>query len=347
MPEPVRLAAIDAGTNTTRLLVADVADGHPQEVVRLLTFTRLGRGVDSSGRLAPAAIDRTVAAVTDYVGRCRDLGVSGLRIAGTSAVRDAANRADLLAAITAASGAQMEVLAGSEEAALSFAGATADLAPGAYLVLDIGGGSTEFAAGAVAPGGEGTLAGAVSLNLGVVRLTERHLYDDPPSAAQLGSLEAGVDAELAAVDEAIPGVGGRALVAVAGTVTSLAAIAAGLAVYEPAAVHGSVLSRERIDELYHRLAGMPPADRERMVALPPGRADVIVAGCAILSRVTARWGFPALRVSEHDILDGLVQTLQARLSAARNGGHDLGKSCKARPQEAGPAGPDGSGGESR
>lgn len=309
-----RLAAIDVGTNTTRLLAVEVLwDGAQHELDRRLIFTRLGEGVDARRRLAPAAIARTVAAIKHYSGQCAALGVSEVRIAGTSAVREAANREELRTAVREATGHDLEVIAGEEEAALSFAGATQDLGPGRYLVCDIGGGSTELALGSVSAFGAG-MGGAVvergvSLPLGVVRLTERHLHHDPPSEAQLAALENDVRGTLDAAGAALPEPAGSppaTLIGVAGTVTSLAAITLGLPVYDPKAVHGSWLSTEQIEGLYRRLASIPRAERETIPSLPPGRADVIVAGCGILTGIVARWRFPGVRVSEKDILDGLV-----------------------------------------
>ncbi|HEU5002867.1 MAG TPA: Ppx/GppA phosphatase family protein [Actinomycetota bacterium] len=300
------MAAIDAGSNTTRLLAVEVAaDGTFTELDRRLIFTRLGEGVDAHRRLAPAAIARTVAAIKDYTDQCAALGVSRVRIAGTSAVREAANREELRTAVREATGHELDVIPGEEEAALSFAGATRDLGAGRYLMCDIGGGSTELAVGRVrARAAE--VEQAVSLPLGVVRMTERHLHHDPPGGAELSALESDVLATLEAAAGTLAEPGNSMLVGVAGTVTSLAAITLGLAAYDPKAVHGSWLSQEQINDLYASLATMPLAAREAIPSLPPGRADVIVAGCAILSCIADRWCFRGVRVSEKDILDGLV-----------------------------------------
>ena len=305
-----RLGAIDVGTNTTRLLAVEVGSAELAELERTLTFTRLGEGLDASRRISPAAVERTVAAIGRYVQRCRELDAERIRIAGTSAVREAANRDELLRAVEAATGCAMEVLSGEKEAALSFAGATQDLGVGRYLVCDIGGGSTELAAGRKPAGGPGAVSpeieGRVSLPLGVVRLTERHLASDPPTPDELASLEADVERILEGVEGVRLDPAGTRLVGVAGTVTSLAAVRLGLEVYDPKAVHGSRLTSNDVEELYRKLAAMPLAERESLPPLPPGRADVIVAGCAILSRVMARWSFRDVQVSEKDILDGLV-----------------------------------------
>jgi exopolyphosphatase/guanosine-5'-triphosphate,3'-diphosphate pyrophosphatase len=313
---PARVGVMDVGTNTTRLLVAERTPAGLTDLDRRLIFTRLGQGVDGSGRLAPDAIERTVAAITTFAGICRDLDTARVRIAGTSAVREAANREELRDAVQAAAGVPLEVLPGEEEAALSFTGATQDLGAGRYLVCDIGGGSTELALGAKRDGMTSAAVEArVSLPLGVVRMTERHIHTDPPPAAELAALEADIDATLDAAMATLAGAGdeGVTLVGVAGTVTSLSAIRLGLVSYDPKAVHGSILPAAGIDDLYRRLAGMPLARREELPALPTGRADVIVAGCAIISRIVARWSFPGVRVSEKDILDGLALGVLAAL----------------------------------
>jgi exopolyphosphatase/guanosine-5'-triphosphate,3'-diphosphate pyrophosphatase len=317
----MRVAAIDAGTNTTRLLVAEVAEvqeGAPTprltDVERRLIFSRLGEGVDATGRLSPRGIKATTAAIAEFVDRSRELGAGRIRVAGTSAVREAANGEELLAAVKEATGLDIEVLTGEAEAALSFTGATEDLPGGRYLVCDIGGGSTELAAGRkdAALEGPAAIEGAISLKLGVVRLTERHLAHDPPTQEELHSLEADIDQTLQAANEELPDPSSAGFVGVAGTVTSLAAINLGLERYDPRLVHGSELTRDDVAGLYQRLARMSLPEREALPALPPGRADVIVAGCAILTRVMARWSFPAVRVSEKDILDGLALELVAR-----------------------------------
>jgi len=306
-----RVAAIDAGSNTTRLLVAEAEEGSLTHVERRLTFTRLGEGVDATGRLNPRGIKATVAAIGDFVDRSRELGAERIRLAGTSAVREAANGEELLVAVKAATGLDLEVLPGEAEAALSFAGATEDLPAGRYVVCDIGGGSTEFAEGRKGRtvNEKAVIEGAISLKLGVVRLTERHLAHDPPTLEELAALEVDIDQSLLAAEDALPDAAFARFVGVAGTVTSLAAIRLGLEQYDTQLVHGSELTREDVVGLYRRLAGMSLPEREALPALPPGRSDVIVAGCAILTRAMARWSFPTVRVSDKDILDGLALEL--------------------------------------
>lgn len=307
----LRVAAIDVGTNTTRLLVAELHGKTLVDLDRRLIFSRLGEGVDATGRLNPRGIQATVAAITEFVGRARRMGAERIRIAGTSAVREAANGRDLLTAVKHGTGLDLEVVPGEAEAALSFAGATQDLPSGDYLVCDIGGGSTEFAVGRKAAGIArwAVVDGAISLKLGVVRLTERLLAHDPPTHRELQSLESDIADAMEEAHEALPRAGAATLVGVAGTITSLAMIKLGLDRYDPKDVHGSELTLDDVYDEYNRLARMPLHERAALPALPPGRADVIVAGCAILARAMSRWGFAAVRVSEKDILDGLAQDL--------------------------------------
>lgn len=341
-----RLAAIDVGTNTTRLLVAEAGRegpagssvGNVVQLDRRLLFTRLGEGVDATRTLKPSAIARTVAAIEELAGIATNWGAEAIRVAGTSAVREAANREELRAEVAAATGLTLEVVDGGAEAALSFAGATGDLPAGRYLVLDIGGGSTELALGDAA---SGSIEGRISLPLGVVRLTERHLHNDPPLPSELAALEAGVDATLDRAVPALPQAESAGLVGVAGTITSLAAIKLGLDHYDPAAVHLSTLTAGEIGRLYRKLAAMTLPEREALPPLPPGRADVIVAGCGIAARVMARWSFPAVVVSEKDILDALVQELSvdrpgSPMKSSEGALSVEGKACAA---EGGPPGP--------
>jgi exopolyphosphatase/guanosine-5'-triphosphate,3'-diphosphate pyrophosphatase len=306
----VRVAAFDLGTNTTRLLVAEGADGgsrSPRELDRRLLFTRLGQGVDASGRLHAAAIERTVAALRELRDVAAGLGAQRFRLGATSAVRDAANRDEFLDAAREVMGVDIDVLSGEDEARLSFLGATADLPPGRYVVSDIGGGSTEFVVGSA-----GSVEGRISIDIGSVRLTERHLSSDPPATAELAALEDGVDAALEAVDRAVPAIIRARFVGVAGTCTTLAAIHLGLEEYDPSLVHHFRLTKDDVDAQYRRLAGLTVAQRVEIPCLPRKRADVIVAGIAILSRSMARWSFADVVVSEKDILDGLARELLER-----------------------------------
>jgi exopolyphosphatase/guanosine-5'-triphosphate,3'-diphosphate pyrophosphatase len=305
----LRIAAFDVGTNTTRLLVADgtSAGGPLTEIDRRLVFTRLGQGVDASRRLRPEAIARTAAALAELRAVAEGLGAERFRLGATSAVRDAANRGEFLGAARDVLGIEPEVLSGEEEAQLSFVGATAELPPGHYVVTDIGGGSTEFVLGAGS-----SVEGRISLDIGSVRLTERRLVTDPPGPAELTALEADIDEALAAVDRAVEGVAAAQFVGVAGTVTTLAALVLGLERYDPLKTHHFRLTPDDVDAQYRRLAALTVAQRLELPCLPRDRADVIVAGIAILSRTMARWGFADVVVSETDILDGLAREMLSR-----------------------------------
>jgi exopolyphosphatase/guanosine-5'-triphosphate,3'-diphosphate pyrophosphatase len=333
----VRVAVFDVGTNTTRLLVAEgdaggfAGEGQSgpggrdgaapvKEIDRRLIFTRLGQGVDASRRLRPEAIARTVAALEELRGVAAGLGAERFRLGATSAVRDAANREEFVEAARAAIAVEPEVLSGEAEARLSYLGATADLPAGTAsahggrcLVTDIGGGSTEFVAGSGA-----SVEARISLDVGSVRLTERHLASDPPAAGELRALEDDVDAALGAVAEAIPDAGDSRFVGVAGTVTTLAALVQGLEHYDSSRVHHFRLTVDDVEAQYRRLAALPVAERVKIPCLPPSRADVIVAGTAILRRSMAFWSFEDLVVSERDILDGLAQELLAQGSGSGN-----------------------------
>jgi exopolyphosphatase / guanosine-5'-triphosphate,3'-diphosphate pyrophosphatase len=300
----VRVAAIDLGTNSTRLLVADVDGAELREVDRRTDVTRLGEGVDASGRLAPAAIERVAAAVGGYRARIEALRAARIACVATSAVRDAANAGDLGRALAARHGIAMRTIPGEEEARLTFAGATADAAAGAQVVvIDVGGGSTELVAGA--PGEPPGFR--VSTPLGSVRQTERHLAGDPPGAAELARLRAEARATLAAALPPEVRARTRAAIAVAGTPTSLAAIEQRLDPYDPARVHGYVLPLDACERALAVLAALPVAKRRRVTGLHPDRAPTIVAGVAILVEAMLAFELPAVRVSEADILHGLAR----------------------------------------
>ncbi|MGH2703654.1 MAG: exopolyphosphatase [Actinomycetota bacterium] len=304
----MRVAAIDVGTNTTRLLVAEEASGggasrpRYREIDRRLLYTRLGEGVDAVGRLGPEAVERTVRAIGELCAIAAELGAEEVRIAATSAARDASNRHQLQEAVRAATESELAVLTGDEEARLSFAGATDELHPGRYLVCDIGGGSTELVVGEQGLDPET----ATSLDVGAVRLTERCLRSDPPAPDQLQAMETAVDRALDHAETVLDRPGDAELVGLAGTLTTLAALKSGLERYDSKRIHGTELTGEEVDRLYLRLAAMTLSQRRGLPVMPEGRADIIVAGIAILVRVMDRWSFPKVRVSEKDILDGLV-----------------------------------------
>lgn len=304
----MRAAAIDVGTNSVRLYVAEVAGGRMAQIDRDLVITRLGEGVDAGKHLQPAAIDRTVDAIAGYWRRASELGVSAqaVRVAATSAVRDAVNRRAFLEAVAARTGLHAEVLSGRQEAAASFAGATTDLRnrPGPFCVLDIGGGSTEIVVG------ERDVDAWISLDIGSVRLTERCVRHDPPDAGEVAAVASVADR---ALEQAAPTHPERArtLVGLAGTITTLAAIELGLAGYDRDAIHHSTLSEVAVDKLVAHLSSMTSAERRKLPAMPAGREDVIVAGAVILHRVMRRFSFSHVLVSESDILDGLLASIVA------------------------------------
>lgn len=303
MTRPV--AAIDCGTNSTRLLVHD----GQRALERRTTITRLGAGVDADGRLASDAIGRTLEVLRDYQGVVDRLDADRVRIIATSAARDAANRAEFLEPAESIMGVAVELLTGEEEAALSFRGARSDLDPadGPFAVLDIGGGSTELAIGSH------ELVAAKSLDIGCVRLTEKYMGSDPPRPEELLACLSVTEAYLDDVAREMPDIfDARQLVGVAGTVTTAAAVEIGLAEYDRDAIHHFRLTKDAAEDVYRTLATEPLADRIHNPGLAEARADVIVAGMCILVRVMRFFGFDDCLVSEADILDGLALSLLDR-----------------------------------
>ncbi|MEV1006705.1 Ppx/GppA phosphatase family protein [Streptomyces sp. NPDC049881] len=304
------VAAIDCGTNSIRLLVArtDPGTGMLTDLDRRMEIVRLGQGVDRTGRLAPEALERTFAACRAYADAIRAHGVppERVRFVATSATREAANRDDFTRGVRDILGVTPEVVTGDEEAALSFTGATRELAQDTYLVTDIGGGSTEFVLGA------GGVRAARSVDIGCVRLTERHLTGDdgavadPPSAAQIAAMTADIDAALDLAAERVPLTEAGTLVGLAGSVTTVAAIALGLTAYDPGAIHHARIGVGRVGETTDRLLAATHAERAAIPVMHPGRVDVIGAGALILRRVMERTGASEVVVSEHDILDGIA-----------------------------------------
>lgn len=307
--EPV--AAIDCGTNSTRLLVVD---GAGATLVRLTNITRLGQGVDENRSLRQDAIERTVEVLRSYRKIMDDHGVGRFRITATSAARDATNRDVFFAACEDAIGVRPELLPGVEEGRLSFAGATMGLDPdgGPFLIADIGGGSTELATGSIPGGSAGSSVEVRSLDIGCVRLTERFLLDDPPPEAQLVEAAAAVSAVLAGARAEVPAFDhARTFVGVAGTVSAVATMALGLAEYDRDRVHHARISRGAVDQVLHQLAAVPLAERRQRPGLEPQRADVIVGGTVVLETLMQVFGFEECLISESDILDGLTGTLLA------------------------------------
>jgi exopolyphosphatase / guanosine-5'-triphosphate,3'-diphosphate pyrophosphatase len=296
------LAAIDIGTNSVRLLVTD---SQGLELERLMRMTRLGQGVDVTGTLAPEAIARTVAVLAEYATRIRVHGVTKLRAVATSAARDARNGTDFFDAAERALGVRPELLSGDAEARCSFAGATVGLAAaeGPFLVIDLGGGSTEFVLGTAQP------QAAISLQMGCVRMTERHLHGDPPTSTQLAACVSDVRRELARVRELIDVTQARTVIGLAGTVTALSAMQLGLTHYDATRTHHSRLSATQVAELCRRLTQATVVERRKLL-VEPARAEVIVGGAVVLATTMNELGLTELLVSERDILDGLAASLR-------------------------------------
>ena len=301
---PGRVAAIDQGTNSIRLLVAEPSDGGFIELARDMVITRLGQGVDATRRIDPAALERTVTVLARFCRRGRALGAERIRVGATSAVRDASNREDLERAVREHAGSDLEVIGGVREAGLSFLGGTAglDAADGPFCVIDVGGGSTELVVGRE----PGHAEHAISTQMGSVRLTERFVRSDPPTAEELRAIELAAEDHLDDVEDVVPVRDAKLLVAVAGTATTAQAIALGLHVYDPEEIHRSLLSLADAERTLAALAAMTNAERAALLVMPPGRGDVITAGVSILVTAMRRFGFPHALVSETDILDGLV-----------------------------------------
>ncbi|WP_030563745.1 Ppx/GppA phosphatase family protein [Streptomyces aureocirculatus] len=307
-----RVAAIDCGTNSIRLLVADAdpATGELVDLDRRMQIVRLGQGVDKTGRLAPEALERTFAACRDYAAVIKEHGAERLSFVATSASRDAENRDDFVRGVLDILGVEPEVISGDQEAEFSFTGATKELTgradlPRPYLVVDIGGGSTEFVVG------DDHARAARSVDVGCVRMTERHLVHDgvvadPPTAAQIAAIRADVEAALDLAERTVPLREARTLVGLAGSVTTVAGIALGLDAYDSAAIHHSRIPYERVAEIADRLARSTHAERAAIPVMHPGRVDVITAGALVLLAIMERTGAGEVVVSEHDILDGIA-----------------------------------------
>lgn len=321
--ESLRLASIDIGTNSTRLLVAETDGERTETLDRRMVITRLGEGVDESKHLAPGAVERTAVALHGYREAIEALGPAGVRAAATSAVRDAVNGVKFLDLAEDILGSRPEVLPGSDEARLSFLGAVSDIGEvdGPVLVFDIGGGSTELIVGrtgtAPADGGKGPGEAEFatrSVNVGCVRMSERFLTTDPPSPLAVGRMESFIVNQLKPeIDGIKPG--GLVLgVGLAGTVTTICGINQGLAEYDTDRIHHSRLERTGVEEIFRKLASVGIEERKKAMGLEPGRADIIVGGTAVLRAVMDLAGLDEILVSEKDILDGLVLDLFERLA---------------------------------
>ena len=305
--QPVVVAGVDCGTNSVRLLVARYQDGSFTELHRELRIVRLGEAVAETGRLGEAALERTDTALADYAETIRRLGAVRVRFVATSAARDAANRDRLVDLVRYRLGIQAEIVSGAEEAALSLRGALAvacaQPAGTTVLVVDIGGGSTELVVGRV---GDRPPRAAVSLDIGCVRLTEVHLHDDPPTTDEVAALRRAVLNQLDTVEAEIRAAAAGLVVGVAGTVTTIAALARNLAEYDRSIVHGTELSAADIERTTARLVRAGHAERAAMRVIHPGRIDVITAGALILSCLVVWGGVGAVVASETDILDAIT-----------------------------------------
>ncbi|MDX2933120.1 Ppx/GppA phosphatase family protein [Streptomyces ipomoeae] len=307
-----RVAAIDCGTNSIRLLVAD-ADPETGELVdldRRMTIVRLGQGVDRTGRLAPEALERTFAACREYAAIIKEHGAERLRFVATSASRDAENRDDFVRGVLDIVGVEPEVISGDQEAEFSFTGATRELLgrddlPKPFLVVDIGGGSTEFVVG------DDHVRGARSVDIGCVRMTERHLVRDgavidPPGPEQISAIRTDIEAALDLAEQTVPLREAHTLVGLAGSVTTLSAIAQDLPEYDSQAIHHSRIPYDRVREITEWLLRSTHAERAAVPSMHPGRVDVIAAGALVLLSIMERIGAEEVVVSEHDILDGIA-----------------------------------------
>lgn len=310
-----RVAAVDCGTNSIRLLVADAdpATGELVDLDRRMTIVRLGQGVDRTGRLAPEALQRTFAACREYAEIIEKHGAERIRFVATSASRDAQNREDFVRGVLDILGVEPEVISGDQEAEFSFTGATRELAGrddlvGPFLVVDIGGGSTEFVVG------DDRVRGARSVDIGCVRMTERHLVrggavTDPPTEEQIAAIRSDAETALDLAERSVPLREAHTLVGLAGSVTTVSAIAQDLPEYDSARIHHSRISYDRVREITERLLRSTHAERAAIPSMHPGRVDVIGAGALVLLAVMERIGAAEVVVSEHDILDGIGWSL--------------------------------------
>jgi exopolyphosphatase/guanosine-5'-triphosphate,3'-diphosphate pyrophosphatase len=308
------VAAIDCGTNSIRLLVADidVERSTLTDVERRMEIVRLGQDVDRTGRLAPEALERTFAACDTYAGLVRRTGAEKVRFVATSATRDVQNRDEFVTGVRDRFGVEPEVITGNDEAALSFTGATRELAtsglPRPFLVVDIGGGSTELVLGdpGAAP------RAAVSVDVGSVRMTERHLHDDPPTAEQVAAARGDIAAGVRLAGHTVPLAEARTLVGLAGSVTTVAAMALDLPAYLPNRIHHAHVPAADVHRVADRLLAMSRQQREALPVLHPGRVDVIGAGALVLAVVLDSVPVDEVVISEHDILDGIAWSILDR-----------------------------------
>ena len=299
-----RVAAIDCGTNSIRLLIAEFDDaGVMTELERRMTIVRLGEGVDQNRRFSDAALQRTFDAIDQFAALIRQYQVARVRFVATSATRDVSNREEFAHGVTSRLGCELDVISGDEEAELSFLGATSALdssVSGPYLVLDIGGGSTEFVFGTTHP------EFSRSVNIGCVRMTERHLQGNPPTEDSIDAAIADIDAAIATAADVVPITHATTVVGLAGSVTTVAAMALGLSKYDRDAIHGSVISKDAVHKVSQRLIHMTREARSELPFMHPGRVDVIGAGSLVLDRIMQQLPNDEIFISEHDILDGIA-----------------------------------------
>ncbi|MCO8277116.1 Ppx/GppA family phosphatase [Actinoplanes sp. TRM 88003] len=299
-----RVAGIDCGTNSIRLLIAEVGDGKLTDVARRMQIVRLGEGVDRTGRLSEGAMARTKKALVGYAAEIAELGVTRVRMCATSASRDAENAQEFRDMVRGVLGIDPEVISGTEEAALSFTGALAGLsAEPPHLVVDIGGGSTEFVTGTTA------VDHAISMDIGCVRMTERHFHSDPPSPAEIHNAERDITAAVDIALTAVPGRDAKTLVGLAGSVTTVTALAKELTEYDATRIHHARVTRADVSRVTAELLAMTVEQRRALPVMHPGRADVIGAGALILRIIMERSGHDEVVASEHDILDGIAYSL--------------------------------------
>ncbi len=301
----MRVAAIDCGTNSIRLLIADIDGSNFREVVRDMEIVRLGQGVDQTGQFHPDAITRTLAAVDKFAAEIAKRGVEKIRFCATSATRDATNRHLFVDGVRERLGIELEVITGDEEAALSFAGAINDLDPsiGPFLVVDIGGGSTEFVFGT------STVEAARSVNIGCVRMSERHFANDPATPEQIELARTDIKAAIAIAAAVVPITKAKTLVAVAGTATTVAAAALGLTEYDRYTIHLSRISAAQVHDSSAMFLSKNREERVSLGYMHPGRVDVIGAGSLVLSEIMKATGAAEFVASESDILDGMAFSL--------------------------------------
>ena len=301
----MRVAAIDCGTNSIRLLIADIDGNNFREIVRDMEIVRLGQGVDQTGQFHPDAIARTLAAVDKFAAEIAKRGVEKIRFRATSATRDATNRHLFVDGVRERLGIELEVISGDEEAALSFAGAIKDLDPsnGPFLVVDIGGGSTEFVFGT------STVEAARSVNIGCVRMSERHFASDPATPEQIEAARTDIQEAIAQAAAVVPITKAKTLVAVAGTATTVAAAALELPEYDRYAIHLSRISAQQTHDAATMFATKTREQRISLGYMHPGRVDVIAAGSLVLSEIMKATGATEFVASESDILDGMAFSL--------------------------------------